>query len=176
MAHGRPAAPRGMRGGRCRVPSDRAIGISLVPPTLLDVKRAFLGIVLVSMALLVPDCSGGSEGRSHRSSLRGRDLVLIVADSLDGNHLGAHGYPRATTPFLDELAASGAVLDRSISQTSWTMSSVVSLFTGMEQEAHGVLRIEQALPAAGPATLAELFQRRGYRTVGLVQKIGRAHV
>lgn len=121
------------------------------------------------MALLVPDCSGGSEGRSHRASLRGRDLVLIVADSLDGNHLGAHGYPRATTPFLDELAASGAVLDRSISQTSWTMSSVVSLFTGMEQEAHGVLRIEQALPAAGPATLAELFQRRGYRTVGLVQ-------
>jgi arylsulfatase A-like enzyme len=133
------------------------------------VKRAVLGIALVAMALLVPDCSGGSEGRPKGAVLGGRDLILTVADSLDGSHLGALGYPRPTTPFLDGLAASGAVLERSISQTSWTMSSVATLFTGMEQEAHGVLRIEQSLPVDGPSTLAELFRRRGYRTVGLVQ-------
>lgn len=143
--------------------------ISLHRSTLPAVKRAALGIVLVVGALLVPDCSGGSEDQAARAALRDRDLILAVADSLDGGHLGVLGYPRATTPFLDDLAASGAVLERSISQTSWTLSSVASLFTGMEQESHGVMRIEQSLPADGPSTLAELFRRRGYRTVGLVQ-------
>ena len=116
----------------------------------------------------MPDCSGSPEGRA-RAALGERDLILTVADSLDGSHLGVLGYPRPTTPFLDGLAASGAVLERSISQTSWTLSSVASLFTGMEQEAHGVLRMEQSLPVDGPSTLAELFRGRGYRTVGLVQ-------
>ena len=93
----------------------------------------------------------------------------MVSDSVDAAHVGAYGYSRDTTPFLDELAASGAVLERAVSQTSWTLSSVASLLTGLEQEAHGVTQIEQSLPLDGPTTLGELFRRRGYRTVGLVQ-------
>lgn len=155
--------------GLAAVPCCRALAIATQRSTLLDVKRALLGILLVISALMVPDCSGRTGDQAEGAALRGRDLILAVADSLDGSHVGVLGYPRATTPFLDGLAASGAVLERSISQTSWTMSSVVSLLTGMGQEAHGVLRIEQSLPVDGPSTLAELFRRRGYRTVGLVQ-------
>jgi len=150
-------------------PAGQTFGILLRRPTLRVVKRVLLGLSLVVAALLVPDCSGRTEGDLGAAPLRGRDMILVVADSFDGSHLGAAGYGRETTPFLDELAASGAFLERAISQTSWTLSSVVSLLTGVEQEAHGVMQIDESLPQSGLSTLGELFQRRGYRTVGLVQ-------
>ena len=130
-------------------------------------KRVLLGLCLLPGLLLVPHCAGRSSDEG--APLRGRDLLLVVSDSVDAAHVGAYGYSRDTTPFLDELAASGAVLERAVSQTSWTLSSVASLLTGLEQEAHGVTQIEQSLPLDGPTTLGELFRRRGYRTVGLVQ-------
>jgi len=125
--------------------------------------------MLVVAALLLPDCSGRRLGELAAAPLGDRDMILVVADSFDGSHAGFAGYELETTPFLDELAASGAFLERAISQTSWTLSSVVSLFTGVEQETHGVMQIQESLPGEGLSTLGELFQRRGYRTVGLVQ-------
>ncbi len=132
-------------------------------------KRLLLGLPIVIAALIIPDCRGRADVELGAAPLRKRDMILVVADSLDGSHLGVAGYRRQTTPFLDELASSGAMVERAISQTSWTLSSVVSLMTGVEQERHGVLQIEESLPPEGLSTLGELFQRRGYRTVGLVQ-------
>ncbi|MBI3779517.1 MAG: sulfatase-like hydrolase/transferase, partial [candidate division NC10 bacterium] len=35
------------------------------------------------------------------------NIILLTADSLRADHVGAYGYPRATTPNLDRLAAEG---------------------------------------------------------------------
>jgi len=141
------------------------------PPAVYSaaVKRAALGLVLLCGVLLTPDCRGRQEASPEPAPLQGRDMILVVADSLDAAHLGTYGYSRPTAPFLTEVAEAGVTLERAISQTSWTLSSVVSLMTGLEQEAHGVMQIEQSLPADRLSTLGELFQSKGYRTVGLVQ-------
>ncbi|MEM9801814.1 MAG: sulfatase [Planctomycetota bacterium] len=133
-----------------------------------------LFIALLALLIIVPNCSGGDEGAGEDGSaltgaLAGRSLVLVVADSLHATHLGTYGSARDTSPFIDRLAGRGVRVDRALSQTSWTLSSITSLFTGLAQERHGVLRLQERLAEDGPTTLAELFRRKGYRTVGLVQ-------
>ena len=100
--------------------------------------------------------------------LSGRNVILIVADSLYARHLGAYGYERPTSPTLDRLAETGVLFGKAYSQTSWTLSSVSSLFTSHQQERHGVLELNQRLDDRFE-TLAELFKAEGYRTAGLIQ-------
>lgn len=97
-----------------------------------------------------------------------RDVVVFVPDSLAARHLKCYGYERDTCPNLDQLAEEGTRFESAYSQTSWTLSSVTSLFTSVEQERHGVLKISNVL-GDQLTTMAELFQRRGYRTLGLIQ-------
>jgi len=41
-----------------------------------------------------------------------RKIVLISLDTLRADHLGVYGYPRDTSPKLDEFAQQGFVFDR----------------------------------------------------------------
>lgn len=102
------------------------------------------------------------------SSLVGRDVIMLVADALAAKHLGCYGYDRDTSPVIDRLAAEGAMFTAASSQTSWTLPSVVTLFTSQEQERHGILHLDQHLDNR-LTTLAELYSASGYRTLGLVQ-------
>jgi len=103
------------------------------------------------------------------ASLRDRDdlnVVFILVDTLRADRLGVYGYGRPTTPTIDELARSGAVFERVVAQSSWTKTSMASLWTGSNPVTHGVLRYNHALPEE--ATLpAELFKEAGYRTAGI---------
>ena len=89
-------------------------------------------------------------------------VVLIVIDTLRADHLGALGYPRATTPMLDALSKEGVLFRRAYSQSSFTSPSMVSLMTG-RYIAKERLDIPSEL-----ATLAESFQRAGWRTAAFV--------
>ncbi|MEM9382679.1 MAG: sulfatase [Planctomycetota bacterium] len=136
------------------------------------IRLLLLALLLVAIA--VPNCAGGeggprASGSEGTGALRNRSLVVVVSDSLHARHLSTYGYERDTAPFLDALASGGVRMERALSQTSWTLSSITSLFTGLAQEVHGVLSPQQKLTPGGPPTLAEAFQRAGYRTVGLVQ-------
>jgi arylsulfatase A-like enzyme len=110
----------------------------------------------------------GPEKMRLKGSLTGRNVVLIVPDSLNADHLSCYGYFRPTSPNMDRLARAGVRFTHAFSQTSWTLSSVASLFTSLEQERHGVLRMDEALGRL-PTTLAELFQDAGYHTVAIMQ-------
>lgn len=101
-------------------------------------------------------------------SLAGRDVLVLVPDSVHAAHASSYGHTRPTTPNLDRLAQRGVRFANAYSQTAWTLSSVTSLFTSLEQERHGVLRMDQSLSDEA-STLAELFRQAHYRTVGLVQ-------
>jgi arylsulfatase A-like enzyme len=97
-----------------------------------------------------------------------RSVLVVVVDSLHAGHVSAHGYPRATTPNFDAFAAAGVRFEHAYSQSSWTLPSTASLFTGLEQERHGVRTFDDRLPSAIP-TLAERFLAAGYRTCAIVQ-------
>lgn len=116
-----------------------------------------------------PDAGEPSPDATELSgSMAGRDVVIVLTDTLHAGHVSAWGYERPTTPAIDALAERGVRFERAYSQTSWTLPSVVSLFTGLQQEDHGVWGLKQTLVGT-IVPLPERFERAGYRTVALVQ-------
>ncbi len=101
-------------------------------------------------------------------ALKGRSLAIVVCDALHATHLSCYGATAATSPNLDALASEGVRAAQMRSQTAWTIPSIATLFTGMEQERHGIRDVGQALDPELP-TLAESFRTAGYRTVAFLQ-------
>lgn len=96
------------------------------------------------------------------------NLVLIVIDTLRADRLGAYGYERPTSPNMDALAHQGIMFKNVLAQSSWTKTSMASLWTGAHAVNHGILRFDDALPpdAVMPA---EILHDAGYRTAGVVR-------
>jgi arylsulfatase A-like enzyme len=93
--------------------------------------------------------------------------VLVSVDTLRADHLGCYGYPRRTTPFLDRLAAEGALFENAIAASATTGPSHASIFSGLHPLQHGVRSNHQQMHPGIP-TLAELAQRAGYQTAAFV--------
>lgn len=96
-------------------------------------------------------------GSGPRSS-----VLLIVVDTLRADHLGCYGYARDTSPHIDSLAARGVRFEHTISQSSWTLPSMISLMMGRY-----VLGLTPLLPGDSEC-MAELFSARGYQTAAFV--------
>lgn len=95
------------------------------------------------------------------------DIIIYLIDTLRADRLGAYGYGRPTSPRIDQFAAGATVFTHAQAQSSWTRTSVTSLFTGMLPQAHGVNRRDEAL-APQITTLAEALKEQGYETVGFI--------
>jgi arylsulfatase A-like enzyme len=106
---------------------------------------------------LLAGCGGGPDATEPRS------LVLVTIDTLRADHVGAYGYPRPTTPFLDRLAERGVVFENAFSASSHTAPSHASLMTSRQPFQHGLLANGGSLPA-GSHTLADLLAAAGYDT------------
>jgi arylsulfatase A-like enzyme len=91
------------------------------------------------------------------------NVLLIVLDTLRADRLSTYGYARPTTPFLDEYAQRGVLFERAFANSSWTMPSHTSLFTGRFPFQHGV---DLWAYDGRFATLAQVMGTRGYATVG----------
>jgi arylsulfatase A-like enzyme len=97
-------------------------------------------------------------------------VILISIDTLRADRLGAYGYARDTSPALDVLARTGALFERVVAESSWTLPSHVTLLSGLEPASHGVSRpIER--PAPEVRLLAEVLRDSGYRTLGLTDGV-----
>jgi arylsulfatase A-like enzyme len=99
-------------------------------------------------------------------------VVLYVSDTTRADRLSVFGYDRPTAPNQEALVREGAQAWVAQSNSSWTRPSVATLFTGLEQGAHGVLTKWNALPSELPV-LAESLRDAGYRTVAFS---GSSHV
>ncbi len=116
----------------------------------------------IFLALAVAGCGGAPEPPALSAT---RGYVLISIDTLRADHLGCYGYGRDTSPFLDSLAARGALFENAYVQLPGTLPSHMSIFTGLYPAEHGVF------PPAGVLspeieTLPEVFRRHGFRTAG----------
>jgi len=95
------------------------------------------------------------------------DVLLVSIDTLRADHLGAYGYERDTSPFIDELAAGGTVYEAAWSPTSWTLPSHTTMLSGQLPVHHGI--IEDHLRIADDVPLVqEAFGEAGYATSGAV--------
>ncbi len=68
----------------------------------------------------------------------GTNLVLIASDSLRADHLGCNGYPRATSPHIDALAARGVNFADCLVPTASTHESWMSIFSATPPRTHGL--------------------------------------
>ena len=102
----------------------------------------------------------------HKPLAPARHAVLVVIDTLRADEMA-----RASTPHLDSLAASGTVVGRAWSSSTWTVPSVVSLWTGMPPRQHGwdlpSARIGQYPPLPAAPTIAQVLSKAGFSTTGL---------
>lgn len=92
--------------------------------------------------------------------------LFIVIDTLRADRLGSYGYQRDTSPSLDRLAASGLRFGRHLAQSSWTKTSMASLWTGLYPAHTGILRFDHVLPEQAVLP-AEILKQAGFQTIGL---------
>jgi arylsulfatase A-like enzyme len=126
-----------------------------------------LAAVASQFRLHVP--SRHAEPAERLLDLRSRgdlNVVFVLIDTLRADRLGIYGYARPTSPVIDAAAAYGIVFDDVVSQSSWTKTSMASLWTGTHPIRNGILRYSHVIPEQAVMP-AELFRDAGYRTVGL---------
>lgn len=94
------------------------------------------------------------------------NILFIVVDTLRANRMSAYGYERNTTPFVSELAKTSVLFKHHIAQSSWTKSSMASLWTSLNPIRVGVTKFDHtiSLDAQMPA---EILSEEGFMTVGL---------
>ena len=108
------------------------------------------------------------------------NVILITLDTVRADHLSLYGYPRDTTPHLQQFARDATVYTRAIAASDMTLASHASIFTGLYASQHGAhwelgrgkdgvaigpefgLRL-----AANSRTLARILAHNGYRTIGI---------
>jgi arylsulfatase A-like enzyme len=93
-------------------------------------------------------------------------VVLVVADSLRADHLGAWS-TNARTPALDQLASEGAVVENVVSASPWTLPSMASMLTGAYGHRVGLVHWKQPWQREFP-TLFHRFAEAGYSTASYV--------
>jgi arylsulfatase A-like enzyme len=96
------------------------------------------------------------------------NLLLISIDTLRARDVGAYGYPRDTTPFLDEFARRGVLFENAITASVTTGPSHMSLFTGLYPVNHGLRTgLDWKLP--GATTAAARLRAAGYQTAAFTE-------
>lgn len=105
------------------------------------------------------------------AALGSPNVLLIVIDTLRADHLSSYGYPRPTTPNIDELARRSVLFENAIAPSSWSLPSHASLVTGKPVHEHDWGNAhEPPLLGWGNAalnglpTLGKALEHRGYRT------------
>jgi choline-sulfatase len=102
-------------------------------------------------------------------ALKERDdvnVLFVLVDTLRAHRMSAYGYPRDTTPFVSALARTGIRFDRNISQSSWTKSSMASLWSGLSPLHVGITKFDHTL-SQDLVMPAEIMKDAGFLTVAL---------
>ena len=103
------------------------------------------------------------EGLAERDDV---NILFLLVDTLRAERMEAYGYERATTPFISSLAETGVRFDHHTAQSSWTKSSMASLWTGLNPIRSGVTKFNHTV-SADVTMPAEILADAGFKTIGL---------
>ncbi|MCP4662574.1 MAG: sulfatase-like hydrolase/transferase [bacterium] len=124
------------------------------------VRSPWLGLGL----LLLLSCAGKEAAEFSTPS----NLLLITVDTLRADHLSCYGYPRKTSPIIDQLAAEGVRFDQPAVQWPKTGPSFASIFTATyPKDNHIVRQVGKPVPFEF-RMLAEVLKDHGYTTHAVV--------
>ena len=97
------------------------------------------------------------------------NVLLLVLDTVRADELGAYGYPRQTSAFMDRLAARGARFTEAVATAPWTLPSHVSMLTGQYPQ-DTTVSWTTGLDDTH-RTLAQVLASQGFRTGGFVANL-----
>jgi arylsulfatase len=98
-------------------------------------------------------------------------VLLVVAETLRADHLGAYGNELGLTPRLDAMAKESVLFTRAWSSSSWTWPAVGSILTGLYPNSHGIKEKQYSFLVDPIETVAELFADRGYTTGAFISNM-----
>jgi arylsulfatase A-like enzyme len=94
------------------------------------------------------------------------NLVIISLDTLRADRLGCYGHPGGLSTNIDRLASEALLFANCYSQSSWTLPSFCSLFSGLDPAEHGAGWQVGEFQATGlkpeVVSLAERLSQAGY--------------
>jgi arylsulfatase A-like enzyme len=132
-------------------------------------RGARIGAAAIGCALVVclaVGCRGGVASSTTAASYNCEDcnLVLISIDTLRADHLSGYGYPRPTSPTIDEFARRSVTFTQAVNTGGATLPVHMSMMTSLPPTVHGIWPGRGARLAAARTTLAEELRARGYAT------------
>ncbi len=156
-----------------------AFGLLLSRALLVWQRRAFVRgssalLTWGAVALLV--LAGFFVVRWNRKPA-GPHVFILLVDVLRADHLGCYGYERPTSSHIDRFAEDAILFEQAISSSTFTKTSVASLFSGLDPYHHGVYvgnrkdaaeRVISDVLGRDLTVTAEEMKRCGFLTLGLV--------
>ena len=110
----------------------------------------------------------GSLGADPRTA----PVILFTFDTTRADHMSVYGYPRKTTPHLEQFARGATLYTDALAASDWTLPSHASIFTGVYASWHGARGYPGATDVFRPLpgaflTLADILKERGVFTAGV---------
>ncbi len=102
---------------------------------------------------------------SHKKLKPPYNVVLVSIDTLRADHLPFYGYPRATAPFLYEMAEEGVLFLNHYTTMPTTTPAHASMFTGKFPSQLSIWKNDHVL-SRKHITAAQLLAKEGYWTGG----------
>lgn len=95
------------------------------------------------------------------------NIILLSVDSLRKDHLSCYGYDRLTSPAIDSFFKNAVFFDRCVTQTSKTLPSYATIFTGAYANKHMVFNNARRfdLEKTRLTTIPVEMKNKGYRCV-----------
>ncbi len=115
---------------------------------LLLLKFKGRGIVYLSQPIFYKKITG-------KGIPRGKHIIFIGVDTLRGDQIGKHAGNIPLTPNMDRFITDAVYLENTYAQTSWTLPSFMSLFTGLNEYNHDV-GIKDALNPDKPYLIEQI--------------------
>jgi arylsulfatase A-like enzyme len=159
LSHGLWAGGARLLGSNSRGRGLLATSRSIVIPALILAPMVGLTAAVVGGNVYNPSDPGDPS--------RAPNLLLISVDTLRADHLSAYGYAFDTSPNLEILARQAVLFEQAYSHSTWTLPAHVSLLTGLDPMAHGVIRRNDRIQGFH-RTLAEQLEESGYDTAAWV--------
>ena len=126
-------------------------------------RREFLQRSATTAAIpAIPSLAVGSEAESHEGGRRRPNVIIIHADQMRWDTVGAYGLnPMGLTPNLDVMARRGALFAQAITNQPVCAPSRACLWTGQYPARHGVWKNGIGI-ARDATTIATVLRQEGY--------------
>lgn len=98
------------------------------------------------------------------------NVLFVTVDTLRADHLGYDGYPKPTSPRIDEWAESATIFENTIASASWTLPGFATALTGYYPSTHRCWGFGSRL-APSFSTVTELLVTAGYDTACVTSHI-----